>query len=101
MARQLEAFGDSFGKLGVHLKNAQQSFVEADKRFEKASNTLETLLTATEALPALADDGATAGAASISTPAAIPGITPAPKHGFVENTQGTLLMPPSSAKKSA
>jgi hypothetical protein len=32
----------------LHLKNAQQSFVEADKRFDKASNTLDTLLSTSE-----------------------------------------------------
>ena len=102
MRKQLDVFGEYFEKIGIHLKNAQQSFVEADKRFEKASNTLETLLTATEALPALAAEPANGAAATIAgtAPAAIPAMTPAPKHGFVENTQGTLLMPPTSAKKS-
>lgn len=104
MRKQLDVFEEYFEKIGIHLKNAQQSFVEADKRFEKASNTLETLLTATEALPALAGEaanGAAAGPIPGTVPAASPTITPSPKHGFAENTQGTLLMPPSSAKKSA
>jgi len=30
--------------LGTHLKNAQQSYSESDKLFEKAHNTLETML---------------------------------------------------------
>lgn len=97
MRKQLDVFADYFEKIGIHLKNAQQSFVEADKRFEKASNTLETLLTATEALPALAGEAANGAAAGV----AIPGTTAATKHGFVEDAQGTLLMPPTPAKKSA
>ncbi len=107
MRKQLGVFAEYFEKIGNHLKNAQQNYVEADKRFAKASNTLETLLTATEALPVLADDaanGAAAGPAAAKVPGAIsaaPGNTPPPKHGFVENAQGTLLVPPSSAKKSA
>jgi len=30
--------------LGTHLKNAQQSYSESDKLFERAQNTLETML---------------------------------------------------------
>jgi DNA recombination protein RmuC len=44
MQKQMENFTDVFEKLGTHLKNAQQSYSEADKRFEKAQNTLEGML---------------------------------------------------------
>ena len=46
MQKQMETFADVFEKLGMHLKNAQQSYGEADKRFEKAQNTLEGMLDA-------------------------------------------------------
>ena len=48
MRKQLDTFSEYFEKVGLHLKNAQQSFVEADKRFDKASNTLDTLLSTSE-----------------------------------------------------
>src|SRR5271166_5792162 len=38
MRKQLDTFSEHFDKLGTHLKNAQQSYTEADKRFDKASN---------------------------------------------------------------
>jgi DNA recombination protein RmuC len=44
MQRQMENFAEVFEKLGTHLKNAQQSYGEADKRFEKTHNTLEGML---------------------------------------------------------
>ena len=44
MEKQLEKFTDKFGTLGTHLKNAQQSYSESDKLFEKAQNTLQTVL---------------------------------------------------------
>jgi DNA anti-recombination protein RmuC len=44
MKKQMETFSDVFEKLGNHLKNAQQSYSEADKRFEKAQDTLGGLL---------------------------------------------------------
>src|SRR5258708_7335117 len=44
MEKQLEKFADKFGTLGTHLKNAQQSYSESDKLFEKAQNTLENIL---------------------------------------------------------
>jgi DNA recombination protein RmuC len=60
MQKQMENFADVFEKLGTHLKNAQQSYGEADKRFKKAHHTLEGMLGAgapepaqgTRALPA-------------------------------------------------
>ena len=46
LQKQMENFTDAFGKLGTHLKNAQQSYGEADKRFDKAQNTLGGMLSA-------------------------------------------------------
>src|SRR6267154_1857588 len=40
MQKQMENFTDIFEKLGNHLKNAQQSYSEADKRLEKTQDTL-------------------------------------------------------------
>jgi DNA recombination protein RmuC len=72
MEKQLEKFADKFGTLGTHLKNAQQSYSESDKLFEKAQNTLENMLGDGLAVPAL------------------------------EPAQGTLALPPeASIKKSA
>lgn len=42
--KQLETFTDVFEKLGTHLKNAQQSYGEANKRLEKTQNTLDGLI---------------------------------------------------------
>jgi DNA recombination protein RmuC len=44
MEKQMEKFAEKFGILGTHLKNAQQSYSESDKLFEKAQNTLENML---------------------------------------------------------
>ena len=44
MEKQMEKFVDKFATLGTHLKNAQQSYSESDKLFERAQNTLETML---------------------------------------------------------
>jgi DNA recombination protein RmuC len=44
MEKQMEKFADKFGVLGTHLKNAQQSYSESDKLFEKAQNALEGML---------------------------------------------------------
>ncbi|HKV64127.1 MAG TPA: DNA recombination protein RmuC [Candidatus Acidoferrum sp.] len=72
MEKQMEKFADKFTTLGTHLKNAQQSYSESDKLFERAQNTLETMLGA--------------------------GIPELP----FENPQGTLpLAPEASFKKNA
>jgi len=72
MEKQLEKFADKFETLGTHLKNAQQSYSESDKLFERAQNTLETMLGA--------------------------GVPELP----FENPQGTLPLPPEvSIKKGA
>lgn len=52
LQKQFDVFTKVFGNLGTHLKNASQSYSEADKKFEKAQTTLEGML-AGEAEPAL------------------------------------------------
>ena len=76
MRKQLDAFSDSFDKVGTHLKNAQLNYLEADKRFDKASTSLDNLLDNGDAV------------------------------GNVDERQGTLALPPvppaaDAAKKSA
>jgi DNA recombination protein RmuC len=44
MQKQMETFTGFFEKLGNHLKNAQQNYNEADKRLEKAQDTLGGML---------------------------------------------------------
>jgi DNA recombination protein RmuC len=41
--KQLELFGDVFGKLGNHLRHAQQNYEEADSRLNRARNSLEQM----------------------------------------------------------
>lgn len=72
MKMQLDKFSESFGKIGNHLKNVQLSYAEADKRLDKTSNTLDTLLSG-----------------------------PEPSQSALDDPQGTLALPPISAKKSA
>ncbi len=72
LRKQLDTFEEHFDKIGTHLKNAQQSYGEADKRFAKASNSLDSLLTS-------GDTG----------------------QAVIEAAQGALALPPVSAKKSA
>jgi len=70
--KQFETFGKYFEIVGTHLKNAQQNYTEADKRFDKAANALSTLLSESEPAQPAFDDG-----------------------------QGTLDLPPIVSKKSA
>ena len=53
LRKQLDTFEEYFEKIGTHLKNAQQSYTEADKRFGKASNTLDTLVTSSDGAPGI------------------------------------------------
>jgi DNA recombination protein RmuC len=70
--KNMSSFTDVFEKLGTHLKNAQQSYSDADKRLEKTQNTLDSLV------------GSSAADASL------------------ENGQDTLALPAeTSAKTSA
>jgi DNA recombination protein RmuC len=48
LRKHLDNFAEPFEKLGKHLNNAQQSYAEAEKRFDKATNTLENLLNSGE-----------------------------------------------------
>jgi DNA recombination protein RmuC len=74
MRKQLDTFSESFAKVGTHLKNAQLMYAEADKRLDKASNSLDNLLISGEV------------------------------GELVDERQGTLALPPAGgavAKKSA
>ncbi|HTP68969.1 MAG TPA: DNA recombination protein RmuC [Dongiaceae bacterium] len=74
LRKQVEQFSESFEKIGTHLKNAGLSYAEADKRLDKASNSLDNLLDNRDAI------------------------------GVVDERQGTLALPPGNekaAKKSA
>ena len=44
MQKQLDNFTEVFEKVGTHLKNAQQSYSESEKRLDKAKDTLDGLL---------------------------------------------------------
>jgi DNA anti-recombination protein RmuC len=44
MQKQLDIFQKSFDTMGTHLKNAQQTYTEADKRLDKVSGSLNNLL---------------------------------------------------------
>ncbi len=72
LRKQLDTFGEHFDKIGTHLKNAQASYGEADKRFVKASNSLDSLLTSGDAGQAV-----------------------------IEDAQATLALPAVTAKKTA
>ena len=67
MQKQMETFADVFEKLGTHLKNAQGTYSEADKRFERAQSILGNMLSmaspATDAVakPSAPDADAEAG----------------------------------------
>src|SRR5271168_2799760 len=68
--KNMATFTDVFEKHGTHLKNAQQSYGEADKRIEKTQNTLHSLV------------GTSAADASL------------------ENGQGTLALPVETGAKT-
>jgi DNA recombination protein RmuC len=68
--KNMSTFTDVFEKLGTHLKNAQQSYGEADKRLEKTQSTLDSLV------------GTSAADASL------------------ENGQGTLALPAATGAKT-
>ena len=72
LRKQMDTFMEIFERVGLHLKNVQLSYAEADKRLGKASNTLDTLVSPS-------DGGAPA----------------------IEDAQGTLDLPPAIAKKSS
>ena len=43
LKKQLDGFADIYQKLGTHLRNAQQSYVDAEGRLERAQVSLETM----------------------------------------------------------
>jgi DNA recombination protein RmuC len=53
LQKQVQTLTDVFEKLGTHLKNAQQSYGEADKRLEKTQNSLDGLIATSVADAAL------------------------------------------------
>ena len=74
LRKQVDQFMESFGRVGSHLKNASASYMEADKRLDKASSSIDNLLDNRDAV------------------------------GIVDERQGTLELPPANsaaAKKSA
>jgi DNA recombination protein RmuC len=66
MRMQLDKFSESFEKIGTHLKNAQLSYNEADRRFHKTSSTLDTMLSGAEPAAALED-----GQGTLALPATV------------------------------
>jgi len=72
MRKQLDVFSKSFDILGTHIKNAQQTYTEADKRIDKVSGTLDNLLSSGDA-----------------------------GQSAIEDAQDTLALPPAAAKNSA
>jgi len=71
LQKRLGNFSDPFEKIGVHLKNAQQSYQEADRRLDKTQAALDGMLEAGD----------------------VPGDLP--------DAQQTLPLPPTSSAKSA
>jgi len=51
LKKQFEVFDDVYEKLGKHLRNAQQSYEEADSRLSRTRNSLEQLTQGTLAEP--------------------------------------------------
>jgi DNA recombination protein RmuC len=43
LKKQLDNFGEIYERLGTHLRNAQQSYSDADRRLERARNSLDEL----------------------------------------------------------
>src|SRR6266404_4480305 len=48
LQKRLGNFSEPFEKIGVHLKNAQQSYQEADKRLDKTATALDGMLDPSE-----------------------------------------------------
>lgn len=43
LKKQFENFGEVYGRLGTHLRNAQQSYSDADRKLERARDALDEL----------------------------------------------------------
>ena len=94
MQKQMETFADVFDKLGNHLKNAQQTYNEADKRFERAQSILGNMLSVALPQPAPAAEEATL---PLETPAVEESsASPAPVKKPV---QGSLALPATQNPK--
>ena len=72
LRKQMDTFAEIFERVGLHLKNAQLSYTEGDKRLGKVSNTVETLVSSSD------------------------GAGPA-----IDDAQGTLDLPPVVSKKTS
>jgi len=69
LEKQLEKFSDKFDVLGTHLKNASQSYGEADKLLEKTQDGLHGMLAPAPAEPLL-ENGQSRLSLSTEAPAA-------------------------------
>jgi DNA recombination protein RmuC len=93
MQKQMETFAEVFAKLGNHLKNAQQTYTDADKRFERAQSILGNMLSVASPGPALAPEDATlplegsADEASPTPPTPAPAKTPVQRSLALPATQ--------------
>jgi DNA recombination protein RmuC len=47
--KNMSSFSDVFEKLGTHLRNAQQSYADADKKLDKTQSTMDSLIERTAA----------------------------------------------------
>jgi DNA anti-recombination protein RmuC len=43
LSKHLDNFGEVYEKLGTHLRNAQQSYADADRKLDRARASLEEL----------------------------------------------------------
>jgi len=43
LSKQMENFGEVYEKLGTHLRNAQQSYADADRKLDRARASIEEL----------------------------------------------------------
>ena len=43
LKKQMDTFGEVYERLGTHLRNAQQSYSDADRKLDRARNSLEEL----------------------------------------------------------
>jgi DNA recombination protein RmuC len=55
LKKQVDNFGEVYEKLGTHLRNAQQSYSDADRKLERARNSLDELAQGAPAAKALVD----------------------------------------------
>jgi DNA anti-recombination protein RmuC len=43
LKKQMENFSEIYERLGTHLRNAQQSYADADRKLDRARNSLDEL----------------------------------------------------------